>query len=169
MCPQGCGGSSPPFGTIFIRPARVGIRNRKDFYSGLLFFAFGLLAVLIARDYPLGSLLRMGPGYFPTLLGATLAGLGIILMGRSFFMAAEAVRPLALRPLAFVLLSLLLFAVMLRPLGLVLSTLTLVVTSALGSRESRRVETVLLAVGLTTVAVALFYYGLRLPFDVWPQ
>jgi hypothetical protein len=117
----------------------------------------------------MGSLLRMGPGYFPTVLGATLAALGLVIVGRSFLMGPEPVPRLALRPLMFVLLSLVLFALLLRRFGLVIATLVMILTCAAGSRQSRLGETLALGVGLTALAVALFYYGLRLPFDIWPQ
>jgi hypothetical protein len=55
------------------------IPRPKDFYAGLLFVAFGVFAIIIARDYPLGTAARMGPGYFPRLLGMLLIVLGVAL------------------------------------------------------------------------------------------
>ena len=52
------------------------IRNPKDFYAGVLFMSFGLAALVIARSYPLGTAARMGPGYFPRVLGILLLGIG---------------------------------------------------------------------------------------------
>jgi len=87
------------------------IRNQKDFLAGLLFIAFGAVAVIEAAGYPMGSTMRMGPGYFPVLLGALLIGLGAVISGSAVAIRKD--RPLghiALRPLILITLSLLAFA-----------------------------------------------------------
>ncbi len=58
------------------------LRRNKDFLAGLLFILIGALAVVFARDYPMGSAMRMGPGYFPTILGGILFLLGVYVMVR---------------------------------------------------------------------------------------
>jgi hypothetical protein len=61
------------------------IRNQKDFWAGLMFLAFGLGFAIIARNYQMGTAVRMGPAYFPTVLGGLMAVLGAIVLVRSFF------------------------------------------------------------------------------------
>ena len=61
------------------------IKNGKDFWAGLMFVGFGAAFVIIARDYPMGQALRMGPAYFPTVLGGLLVILGMATFVRSFF------------------------------------------------------------------------------------
>jgi hypothetical protein len=61
------------------------IRNQKDFWAGLMFLAFGLAFAIVARNYQMGTAVRMGPAYFPTVLGALMALLGAIVLVRSFF------------------------------------------------------------------------------------
>lgn len=148
---------------------KIKIRSSKDFYSGLLFIFFGLLAVVVARVYPMGSAIRMGSGYFPTLLGGLLTLLGLIIAARALWASGERVGPLALRPLVFGLGATVAFALMVRSLGLVLATFVLVVISSLGGWEFRLREVTILAFVLTGVAVALFVYSLGLPLSVWPQ
>jgi hypothetical protein len=60
------------------------IINGKDFWAGIMFMMFGLAFMLISRNYPMGSALRMGPAYFPTVLGGMMAVLGAICLFRSF-------------------------------------------------------------------------------------
>jgi len=60
------------------------IKNGKDFWSGLMFMGFGIAFFVLSRDYTMGSALRMGPGYFPTVLGGLLAVLGLLVFARSF-------------------------------------------------------------------------------------
>lgn len=61
------------------------IKNGKDFWAGLMFIGFGLFFFLVARNYNMGTALRMGPAYFPTVLGGMLIVLGAVTTGRSFF------------------------------------------------------------------------------------
>ena len=67
------------------------IRHQKDFWIGALFLFFGLVAVVVARDYPMGTAGRMGPAYFPTMLGSLLILIGAIAVIRSFLHDGEAV------------------------------------------------------------------------------
>jgi hypothetical protein len=60
------------------------IKNGKDFWAGLMFIGFGLGFMLVARNYPMGSAVRMGPAYFPTVLGGMLAVLGAMVFFRAF-------------------------------------------------------------------------------------
>ena len=147
---------------------KIEIRNRKDFYSGLIFISFGALAILIARYYPMGSAARMGPGYFPSLVGEVLAVLGLFIMGRALWIRGEQMKSWALRPLLFVLGGVLAFAFLVRPFGLVVAILALVTISCIGGWEFRLREVVVLFLLLTAMAIGVFIYGLGLPFNVWP-
>ena len=115
------------------------VRAPKDFWSGLMFIGFAGVALVAARDYSLGSAVRMGPGYFPLLLGLVLACIGVMLFGA-----------------------------LLEWLGLVVVLVAAVVVSALASRQSRPVEVAALATALAVFSVAVFVYGLRLPLPLWP-
>jgi hypothetical protein len=144
------------------------IRAPKDFWSGLMFIAFAAAAMLAARGYNLGAAGKMGPGYFPLLLGGVLAVLGAILVARSFVVAGEPVGRFHLLPLAIIALGVCLFGLLIERLGLVISLTIVIVTSALASRESRVLETVALAAVLAAFSVGVFIYALRLPFSIWP-
>jgi hypothetical protein len=145
------------------------IRNPTDFWTGLLFGGFGLfMAVYAALNYSLGSAVRMGPGYFPVWVGGLVALLGVALALRSLRIEGPPLPRLRARPVAFVLGASIAFGYLLKPLGLVLAAVVLVVASAFGGHEFRWKEVALLAVGLAAFAVAVFVYGLGLPFPLWP-
>ena len=55
-------------------------RNNRDFWAGVFFILTGAAAMIISRDYPMGSALRMGPGYFPTVLGGLVVAFGIYVL-----------------------------------------------------------------------------------------
>lgn len=65
------------------------ITNGKDFWAGLMFIGMGVAFMLVSRNYPMGSALRMGPAYFPTVLGGMMAVLGAIVLLRSFVSKME--------------------------------------------------------------------------------
>src|SRR5690606_24798392 len=85
------------------------IRDPKDFWSGVMFLVFGLSAVLIGQDYEMGSAGRMGPGYFPVVLGGMLSLIGLVSVVRSFFHQGEGLGRFALKEAFLVLFAVLLF------------------------------------------------------------
>jgi len=147
------------------------IKNEKDFWAGLMFMAFGLAFILVARNYAMGSNVRMGPAYFPTALGGLQFVLGLVIFVRSFLSHVEngAIKKLHLRPLFVILFSVILFGVLLKPAGLVIAISVLIMVSAFGGNDFRFKEIVYVTVGLVVGSVAVFYYGLGLPFNLWPE
>ncbi len=145
------------------------IRNPKDFLAGLMFAGFGLFAAVYAGiSYELGTPVRMGPGYFPAVLGGVLTVLGGVVLIRSLVFDGPRIETMRLRPVAAIFAACIGFAYLLAPLGLVFSTLLLVVASALGGREFRIGEVLALAVALVLFSVAVFVTGLELPYPLWP-
>ena len=111
------------------------IRAPKDFWAGALYVAFGLSAVVIGRDYGFGTTLRMGPAYFPAVLGAVLTVIGTISVIRSFLRPGEPVEHLALKPLALITVAILLFGFLVRGAGLVVVVPLLVMVTAYGRHD----------------------------------
>ena len=144
------------------------IRAPKDFWSGVMFIAFAATALLAARGYSLGAAGKMGPGYFPVMLGSVLAFIGLILVARSFVIDGEAITRIQILPLAIIAVAVILFGVLLQPLGLVLSLALVTVVSAFASRESKPLEVAALTCVLAAFAAGVFVYGLRLPLPLWP-
>jgi hypothetical protein len=144
------------------------IKNPKDFWAGLMFIVFGLFFAIGARNYQLGSAARMGPAYFPTLLGGLMAVVGGIVFFRSFVLKGEKVAAFPMRLIFFITLSLLVFGYLLKPIGLVLALLCLVVVSAFAGHEFRLKEVLLLTFVLIVLSVLVFVKGLGLPFPLWP-
>lgn len=144
------------------------IRAPKDFWSGVMFIAFAAVALLAARSYSLGAAGKMGPGYFPVLLGSVLAFIGIILVVRSFVIDGEAISRIQILPLGIIAVAVVLFGVLLQPLGLVISLALVTIISAFASRESKPLEVATLTCVMVAFAVGVFVYGLRLPLPLWP-
>ena len=145
------------------------IRAPKDFWSGVMFCGFAVVAILAARGYSSGTAGKMGPGYFPLLLGGLLAALGAILIARSLVLSGQPVARFHVVPLAIVAAAVCLFGVMIEPLGLVLSLAVLTLLSAFAGAQFRLLETVGLAAALIVFSVGVFVYALGLPLNIWPS
>lgn len=191
------------------------IKNGKDFWAGMMFIGFGLGFMLVSFNYPMGTAVRMGPAYFPTVLGGLLAILGGFLLLRAFVSKFEhpfkvfPLRPLLLvaalgvgggtyfagswlkdapmakfalagltltlligafgpRSMVLILLAVVIFGYSLKPLGLVLAIVILIMLSAAGSHDFRKKEIGILTVVLVLFGVLAFVKGLGLPFNLWP-
>jgi hypothetical protein len=145
---------------------RLSIRHPKDFWSGLIFLFLAAGFGWIAQGYPMGRAIKMGPGYFPTVLAGVLALIGLITFLRSFVLEGEAVSRFTFRGIAVVLGAMVLFGLLLRGGGLVLALLALVSVSAAASVHYRWTVAVPLAIGLAAFCVAVFVWGLGLPIPV---
>jgi hypothetical protein len=140
------------------------IRSPKDFWAGVLYAAIGGAAIVIARDYGMGSSSRMGPAYFPTVLGGLLLLIGIASLVRSFFAGGEPIGAIAWKGMFLVTLATVLFGVLLRPAGLVVALATLILVSAAASVKFRfdwRALTMM--AGLILFCALVFVKGLGLP------
>jgi hypothetical protein len=142
------------------------IRNTKDFWTGLIFIAFGLGFLLIAQGYPLGTARRMGPAYFPMILSVVLILIGIAATVRSFIGQGAPIGTFALRGLALVASGTVLFGLLVRDAGLVAAVLALTIISAYASVRFTWRAAGLLAAGLAIFCVAVFVYGLGLSIPV---
>jgi hypothetical protein len=145
----------------------VRIKSTEDFWSGLMFIAFGVVAIVVSRDYPMGSAMRMGPGYFPTYLGAIMATLGAIISARAFWLQGEGIGAWAFRPLIVLSIAFLLFGYAMDEIGFIPSLAILIVGSALAGREFKLTEVVIMTVVLVAGCWALFVKVLELPFRLF--
>ena len=147
----------------------MNIRASKDFWAGIMFLSFASVAVLAARGYSMGTAGRMGPGYFPMVLGLVLGLLGLLIIARSVVAGSGAISGLQLRPLLVLAGAVLTFGLLIERLGLVITLAVVVAASAVASRESRPLEIAALAAMLAAFSVGIFVYALRLPLSVWPS
>ena len=144
------------------------IRNPKDFWSGALFIAVGIAAIVLGSHYALGTAARMGPGYFPRILGILLIALGAILAIRATRTRGGPILGVHWRPTIIVLGSVVLFGAIVRPLGVALSTVILIVASSAASREFRPREALIAGIVLAALAVGVFVVGLQIQLPIWP-
>jgi hypothetical protein len=140
----------------------------QDFWAGLMFVAFGAIAIAIARNYKFGSADHMGPGYMPVAVSALLIVFGLALAARSLARGSQRVYKLAWFATALVLLSVLAFAFLVRSVGLAITTVLLALLCRAAGRYWHWKESVLLAVGLAVMVVLIFLKGLGMSLPLWP-
>ena len=145
------------------------IRSPKDFWAGLIFVAIGAAFILLASQYRIGTMHRMGPAMFPILVGALLAVLGAVIALRSFVLDGEGVPRLYARPIGVSFLAIVLFGAALQWLGLVAAVAALVLVGAYAARDVRPLENVALAAVMILFSVAVFVWLLGLPLPLWPN
>ena len=142
------------------------IRSTKDFWSGFIYILFGSSAILIAREYGMGTALRMGAAYFPTLLGGLLVVIGGISVIRSFIVSGTPIGSFALKAVLLVIASVLVFGLVVRGAGVAVALPLLVIISALASSRFRWVPTIVLAIGITVFCILVFIKGLGIPLPI---
>jgi Tripartite tricarboxylate transporter TctB family len=194
---------------------KLRIKGPKDFWAGLMFIAFGGFFMLWAlTHYQMGTAVRMGPAYFPAVLGGLLVFLGILVLIESFAMAGPPLtlpfnivhlvlgvllyfalgwilkhlgmaehaillgtialvllsvkfRP-ATKPLVLISAACVIYGYLMKPFGLILSTLFLVFISAFAGHEFKWKEVTILYVILIVFSLLVFVKGLTLPFPICP-
>jgi uncharacterized membrane protein len=141
--------------------------NKKDFWAGAMLIASGALAMFLARGFTFGTALRMGPGYFPTVLGGLLILFGLYILASGLRNGEKLAGSWSLRALVILPLSLVLFGVLMERAGFVPAMLVLIFGSATASTEFKFVEVLLFSLFLTAVCAAVFVYGLGLPYPLF--
>lgn len=144
------------------------IRHPKDFAAGMLFVATGAAAILIGANYPLGTAARMGPGYFPRILGILLIILGAALALRALRLQGSPLPSWRWRPIIIVLGSVVIFGMVVNSVGLAISTIGLIILSSAASSEFRPKEAIIAGIALAVLSVAVFVMALKLQLPIWP-
>jgi Tripartite tricarboxylate transporter TctB family len=157
----------------------MGIKSQKDFFAGVMFITVGGAFAWGATNYPIGDGARMGPGYFPLILGIMLALIGAIIAFKSLVVETvdgEKIGKWAWKPLVFILLANIVFGIMigglpsigLPAMGLVVGiyVLTLIACNA-GDRFILK-EALILATALSVLSYLAFIVLLKLQFPAWP-
>ena len=146
------------------------IRNQTDFWSGVMFIIVGLFFALFAQSYDMGTAQRMGPAYFPTVLGWLLVVVGIVVGLSALRTTAveQRVEKFHFGPLLWVLGSVIVYGLLLLPAGVLIAMVALVAISSLGSHEFRWKEVIGLSIVMGIVTYFVFIWGLKLTIPVLP-
>ncbi|HWS74194.1 MAG TPA: tripartite tricarboxylate transporter TctB family protein [Quisquiliibacterium sp.] len=147
------------------------IRNHRDLWAGVMFFGFGALFMVLSQQYQIGSAARMGPGYFPFVLGRLLALLGLIIFFGAFSPGNAQLRIVKVgwRELGLILGAVALFGALLPSFGIVVALVVLIGVSAVASHDFSVRDTLIAIVVLAVFSYFVFVKGLELQFPLWPK
>jgi putative tricarboxylic transport membrane protein len=141
-------------------------RNAKDFWTGLIYIFVGSGALIISRDYDMGTAVKMGPAYFPTILSLVLMVIGVISVLRSFVKSGSPIGAVAWKGLVLIAVSTVLFGAIVRGAGLIVALPLLVIVSASASARFSWKTSIAEAAGITVFCILVFLKGLGVPLPI---
>lgn len=144
------------------------IKNHRDFWAGILFIVTGILFMILSRQYSLGTAAKMGPGYFPTILGGLMAVLGLMVLLPAFKGPQVKVTRIELRMILLVLVAVAVYAMALPTLGFIVALFLLILISSFASHEFNLKTTLISSVVLLGFSWLVFVKGLELQFPFLP-
>lgn len=155
------------------------VRSQKDFFSGLMFLVVGVAFAWGASTYKIGSGAKMGPGYFPIILGVILTLIGTVVTANSLLKPAQdgdKIGKIAWKPLFFIIVANLVFGASIGgipslgfpPLGLIVGIFLLTFIAANAGEEFKLKEVAMLSAILACMSYLAFIVLLKLQFPVWP-
>lgn len=156
------------------------IKSQKDFFSGLMFMVAGIAFAWGATNYTIGEGARMGPGYFPLVLGIILTLIGAFVVFEAMVVETEDGEPIgkaAWKPLIFIIGSNVVFGICLGgipklgipALGLIVGIYALTFIASMAGNEHKNKEVIVLATVLAILSYLAFIVLLKLQFPVWPS
>ena len=145
---------------------KISLSYNKDFLAGLLLFGFGAMGFYMALDYPFGSSLRMGPGYFPRVLAVILMAFGLFVFIRGLASPERVKGVWGWKALAWIVVSLWTFGFVMEKLGMLPALAGMFVLASAAGHEFKWKEVIILTIVMSTFAVAVFVKGLGLPYPL---
>ncbi|MFN3891223.1 MAG: tripartite tricarboxylate transporter TctB family protein [Beijerinckiaceae bacterium] len=143
----------------------IRITHPQDFWSGLLFMAFGAAGVWLSREFVFGTLTRMGPGFLPTVLSWLLIAIGAIIVVRSLALKGQPIERSTWRPQILIVVAIVLFALLIERVGLIPTVFAVLVVASFASPEFRLRDSLVLAVGMALTCYVVFVVLLALPLN----
>ncbi len=143
------------------------VKSPQDLGAGLLFLLFGFAGMFLGRELDIGTARNMGPGYFPMLISGLIVLVGLIVVGRSFSVDGPAIERLQFRPIFVLLVALAIFSFFIREIGVVLTSILMIVVAAYARPKVGIVETLAFAVCVAVFVAVVFVFGLNQPMPLW--
>jgi hypothetical protein len=134
--------------------------------SGVLFIAFGLVALWFGRHLALGTSVRMGPGYVPHMLAYIMMGLGLIIAVVALYAGGEQVEAPKWKPITMVTIGIVVFALLFERTGMIPALVALVFIASLGGEEFKLIEVIGNIVVLAILCTLVFKVGLGMNISI---
>ena len=147
---------------------RTFVRGELDFYSGLLLTSIAGVALWFIYGLDIGTAGQMQTGFFPFFIALILGAMGLFLLVRGLLVKGPNVESIYLRPLALILASLTLFALLIDRLGLIVAIMALVGVAHFGARKASPVASLLMGAGMAAACAVIFIQLLGVPMKTFP-
>lgn len=146
---------------------KTALSNNLDFLAGVLMIVIGAIAFYMALDYPFGSALRMGPGYFPRVLAGIFMTFGAYVLLRGLRTGVQVKGVWGWGALAYITLSLVVFGWLMDRVGMIPSLVVMFYVSAYAGHEFKLKEVTILAAVMILFAWLVFIYALGMPYRLF--
>lgn len=147
---------------------KFGLRSWQDIICGLFFMGIGVFGLWIARDYPMGTPVRLGTGVFPVILCWGMIGSGTIILLKGLLVEGEHIGAIAWRPVILISVAATAFALTIDPFGLVVAMIVMIVPAIFAGHEFYPKESIIFSAILVLMGVAMFIWGLGMPVKTFP-
>jgi hypothetical protein len=144
------------------------IKGSQDFAAGIMFFAFGAIALYVGWDYPMGEAHRPGTGVLPHILSWFLMVMGAILIAKGVTTEDEGMGTWTWRPFICTVLAVVAFGLFIDDLGLIVTMILSLTICALGTPETRWREFIVFLALMIAIGVGMFVWALGMPIPTWP-
>jgi Tripartite tricarboxylate transporter TctB family len=146
--------------------------KNKDLLAGLMFVAIGLVFFVGSYNYQMGTAARMGPGYFPRILGAIMVGLGLLVAGAGLKNQAKWAKTAGIgwtwTPVFLVTAAVILFGFTLPNLGMIAAIIVLIGLAGYAAHDKVYSQLAMIAVMMCVFCAGVFIYGLKLQMKLFP-
>ncbi len=143
------------------------VKSPQDLGAGVLFLLFGCAGLVLGRELDFGTARSMGPGYFPMLISGLIILIGLVVTARSFSIEGPAIERLQFRPIVVLLVSLAIFSLLIREVGVVITSIVMMVAAAYARPKVAIVETLIFAACVAAFVALVFVHGLNQPMPLW--
>jgi putative tricarboxylic transport membrane protein len=154
---------------ILVAAGVIRVRAPQDFYGGIVLVLLAVFAMIASAELPGQRGFAFGPGTAPRLFSVVLVGLGTAVTLTGVFRDGPPIEKYRIRGPLLVVIAIALYAMLIRPFGLVVATYLTFMVAILGSTEMRWIESLIAAAAMTVFCYVLFVVLLGLPFQLWPQ
>ncbi|MFW8565322.1 tripartite tricarboxylate transporter TctB family protein [Orrella sp. 11846] len=142
-------------------------KDYRDILGGLLMILIGAFAAIYGQKYQIGQLQRMGPGFFPVVLGIILAGLGVFIAIPAFFRTGTIIR-IDWKSLIWCTIGVVAFGLLLDSTGLIISSIAMIIFSSIPGVDMTWKSRILLSIAVAFITWLIFIFGLGMVIPVWP-
>jgi len=143
------------------------VKSPQNFGAGVLFLLIGAAGIFFGRELDFGSTRNMGPGYFPTVICGLIILIGAVVAFKALSVEGPEMERIHIRPILMLMLAVAAFGFLISQVGVVISSILLVILAAYARRDVNILETIIFALAVSAFVVVIFVFALGQPMPIW--